>query len=328
MLDHFSSQLILFLWFTVMKWNNELVYDLFHLSFIELVVKAHKVHKKHFPSRDMQISTLLSIKTGACSEDCKYCPQSIYYNTGLEKQRLMQTEDIIKKAVIAKKNGAQRFCMGAAWRSLHNKEVPKIAEIIQQVKSLGLETCMTLGMLTEDQALALKQAGLDYYNHNLDTSENYYKKIITTRTYDNRLQTLRYVQKSGIKVCCGGIIGMGEKSADRIDFLVTLANLNPYPESVPINLLVKVSGTPLYDAPSVDIFDFIKIVAIARIIMPKARVRLSAGRDNMSEEAQALCFMAGANSIFYGEKLLTTKNSEMEKDINLLKKLGFICNVV
>ena len=310
-----------------MKWINEEASNLFNLPFLDLVFQANQVHRENFPVGDIQISTLLSIKTGACPEDCKYCPQSAHYNTSLKKESLMKTGEIVDKAIIAKNNGAQRFCMGAAWRSLHDRDLPQLVETIQQVKSLGLETCITVGMLTQDQAIALKEAGLDYYNHNLDTSEKYYKEIITTRTYEDRLRTLEYVRESGMKVCCGGIIGMGEKSEDRIELLLTLANLNPYPESVPINLLMKVKGTPSYDVADIDSFDFIKTIALARILMPKTRVRLSAGRENMSEEMQALCFMAGANSIFYGEKLLTTKNPDMEKDTALLKKLGLVCSI-
>ncbi|AZL16075.1 biotin synthase BioB [Rickettsiales endosymbiont of Stachyamoeba lipophora] len=305
-----------------MKWTKQQVLKLFELPFLDVMHKAHQVHREHFPKQDIQISTLFSIKTGSCPEDCKYCPQSAHYNTAVKKESLMDINIILEQAKFAKINGAERFCMGAAWRSLHDRDLPQITEIIKQVKLLGLETCLTLGMLTKKQASILNNAGLDYYNHNLDTSENYYKEIITTRTYADRLETLQNVRDAGIKVCCGGIIGMGEKLEDRADLLVTLANLDPYPESVPINLLVKVKGTPLGNSKDIDIFEFIKTIAAARIIMPKARVRLSAGRNNMSEEAQVLCFMAGANSIFYGAKLLTTKNPEMEKDLNLLKKLG------
>ena len=306
------------------KYKKEDVLNLFNLPFLDLIYTAQRIHKENFPENDVQISTLLSIKTGACPEDCKYCSQSAHYNTGLKKEPLMDVDAILEKAILAKNAGSQRFCMGAAWRSLHNKDVPKIVEIIKQVKEkTGLETCMTLGMITKDQALELKEAGLDYYNHNLDTSEEYYKDIITTRSYQDRIDTLDNVASVGLKTCCGGILGMGESEEDRASMLSTIANLEPQPESVPINMLIKIKGTPLGDDhKSIDPIDFVKTIAVARILCPKSRVRLSAGRSNMSDEMQALCFVAGANSIFYGDKLLTTPNPSENEDLELLEKLG------
>jgi biotin synthase len=263
----------------------------------------------------------MSIKTGGCPEDCKYCSQSIRYDTDIKLEKTLPITEIIQQAKEAKRNGATRFCMGAAWRNLSNTNLLKVKEMIQEVKKLGLETCVTLGMLSENQANQLKDAGLDYYNHNLDTSEEYYSKVVTTRSYQDRLNTLKHVRNAGVKVCCGGIIGLGEKPIDRIKLIHVLSNLKEHPESVPINKLVKVEGTPFFDNFKVDEFDFIKIISLSRIAMPKAYVRLSAGRDSMNDQMQALCFFAGANSIFYGEELLTTKNSTITHDQSLLKKL-------
>lgn len=304
------------------NWTNEQTAALFDLPFNDLLWQAHTAHRHYFSPNEVQISTLLSIKTGACPEDCAYCPQSGHYNTGLAKEKLMDLDSVIEKARAAKLTGATRFCMGAAWRSIPKKEMEKVTAIVKEVKSLGLETCMTLGMVTEDQAQALQVAGLDYYNHNIDTSPEYYQKIITTRCFQDRLETLSHVRNAGIKVCCGGIVGLGEARNDRIEFLRVLANFPEHPESVPINRLVPVEGTPLEKQTSLDNIEFIRTIAAARIMMPKSMVRLSAGREVMSDEMQALCFFAGANSIFYGEKLLTTKNPECERDIQLFQKLG------
>ncbi|OGO94362.1 MAG: biotin synthase BioB [Coxiella sp. RIFCSPHIGHO2_12_FULL_42_15] len=303
-------------------WTPSQIAVLFDLPFNDLLWQAHGTHRQYFPANEVQVSTLLSIKTGACPEDCAYCPQSGHYHTGLSKEKLMELNAIVEKAREAKASGATRFCMGAAWRHLPKKEMPKIAEIVKEVKSLGLETCMTLGMLTEEQAQELHAAGLDYYNHNIDTSPEYYEKIITTRCFQDRIDTLAHVRHAGIKVCCGGIVGLGETRMDRIEFLRALANLPEHPESVPINRLVSVQGTPLEKQLPLDNLEFIRTIAVARIIMPKSVVRLSAGREKMSDEMQALCFFAGANSIFYGEKLLTTKNPECERDVQLFQKLG------
>ncbi|OEY65236.1 biotin synthase BioB [Marinobacter sp. X15-166B] len=303
-------------------WTVEETRALFELPFNDLLFKAHSVHRQHFDPNQVQVSTLLSIKTGACPEDCKYCPQSGHYNTGLEKEKLLEIEKVVAEARAAKAKGASRFCMGAAWRSPARKDMPYVVDMVRQVKSLGLETCMTLGMLQEDQARELADAGLDYYNHNLDTSETYYNHIITTRTYQDRLNTLSNVRKAGMKVCCGGIMGMGEDLNDRAGLLVQLANLPHHPESVPVNMLVKVEGTPMADVADLDPFDFIRTIAVARILMPASHVRLSAGRENMNEQMQSLCFFAGANSIFYGEKLLTTANPEADSDRQLFARLG------
>ncbi len=303
-------------------WTLNEARKLLELPFNDLVFRAQSIHRKHFDPNEVQISTLLSIKTGACPEDCKYCPQSGHYNTGLEKEKLLEIEKVVAEARAAKAKGASRFCMGAAWRSPSKKDMPYVLDMVQQVKSLGLETCMTLGMLKEDQAQALADAGLDYYNHNLDTSEKYYSHIITTRTYQDRLDTLGHVRSAGMKVCCGGIVGMGEEEDDRIGLLVQLANLPHHPESVPVNMLVKVKGTPMENVEDLDPFDFIRIVAVARIMMPASYVRLSAGRESMNEQMQALCFLAGANSIFYGEKLLTTANPEADADMQMFHRLG------
>jgi biotin synthase len=298
------------------------VLQLFDLPFNDLLFKSAEVHRKHQPQNEVQISTLLSIKTGSCPENCKYCPQSAHYNTNLEKQSLLNITNIKEAAIDAKQNGASRFCMGAAWRNLNNRDVENICEIIQEVKKIGLETCMTLGMLTAEQSVALKEAGLDYYNHNIDSSPEFYQQIITTRSFNDRLNTLQNVREAGLNVCSGGIVGMGETREDRAKMLLILANLPIPPESVPINMLVKVAGTPLENVADFDHFEFIRTIAVARILMPKSKVRLSAGREQMSEQTQALCFFAGANSIFYGEKLLTTPNPQTQKDRQLFVKLG------
>ena len=295
---------------------------LFALPFNDLIFKAAEIHRKFHDANKVQISTLLSIKTGSCPENCKYCPQSAHYNTGLEKESLMEMSKILEAANAAKEAGASRFCMGAAWRNLHDRDVEKICNIVDEVKKTGLETCMTLGMLTDTQSKKLKAAGLDYYNHNIDTSPEFYSEIITTRTFEDRLNTIKNVRDAGLNVCAGGIVGMGEKLEDRAKMLIILANMPTHPQSVPINMLVRVEGTPLDKIAEFDQFEFIRTIAVARIMMPKSAVRLSAGRENMNEQTQALCFLAGANSIFYGEKLLTTSNPEMERDQNLFKKLG------
>jgi len=289
-------------------WSREEVLALFNQPFNDLLFQAQVTHRQHFNPNEVQLSTLLSIKTGACPEDCKYCPQSARYDTGLEKEKLMAVEQVIEEAKAAKETGATRFCMGAAWRSPKDKDLPYVAEMVREVKALGMETCMTLGMLKEEQAQMLADAGLDYYNHNLDTSPEYYGEIITTRTYEDRLNTLGNVRKAGMKVCAGGIVGMGEGEKDRAGLLMQLANLPQHPESVPINMLVKVAGTPLDQEQDLDTFEFIRTIAVARIMMPESHVRLSAGREEMNDEMQAMAFMAGANSIFYCEKLLTTPN--------------------
>ncbi|WP_088328641.1 biotin synthase BioB [Lacimicrobium sp. SS2-24] len=303
-------------------WNKEQVRELFALPFNDLLFKAQMVHRQHFNPNEVQVSTLLSIKTGACPEDCKYCPQSARYDTGLEKERLMEVEKVLERAREARQAGSTRFCMGAAWRNPKDRDMPYVIEMIKGVKALGLETCMTLGMLSREQAMMLKDAGLDYYNHNLDTSEEFYGEIISTRTYQDRLDTLNNVRSAGMNVCSGGIVGMGESANDRAGLLAQLANLEPQPESVPINMLVKVEGTPLDQVEDLDQFEFIRTIAVARIMMPKSHVRLSAGREAMNEQMQALCFFAGANSIFYGCKLLTTSNPEEDSDVRLFKKLG------
>lgn len=303
-------------------WTAAEIRALFELPFNELIFQAQLVHREHFDPNEVQVSTLLSIKTGACPEDCKYCPQSGHYNTGLDKEKLLEVEKVVAQAREAKEKGASRFCMGAAWRSPMEKDMPYVVEMVKQVKSLGMETCMTLGMLNGEQARELSDAGLDYYNHNLDTSPEFYGDIITTRTYQDRLDTLDHVRNAGMKVCCGGIMGMGEELQDRIGLLLQLANMAHHPESVPINLLVKVKGTPLDQVEELEPFDFIRTIAVARILMPASHVRLSAGREEMNEQMQALCFLAGANSIFYGEKLLTTANPEADKDRALFAKLG------
>lgn len=303
-------------------WQLPEIVALFEQPFNDLLFHAQCVHRQHFDPNAVQISTLLSIKTGACPEDCAYCPQSARYQTGLERERLLPLEDVVKAARLAKANGSSRFCMGAAWRNPTDKNLDKVVEMIAAVRAEGMETCVTLGMLTSPQARRLREAGLDYYNHNLDTSPEFYGEIITTRTYQDRLDTLENVRQAGINVCCGGIIGMGEQETDRAALLMQLANMPNHPESVPINLLVQVEGTPLYGREPLDPFEFVRTVAVARILMPRSYVRLSAGRTNMSDETQALCFLAGANSIFYGDKLLTTDNPETDHDRRLFTKLG------
>jgi len=303
-------------------WSVPEVENLFSLPFNDLVFQAAATHRKYFDPNEVQVSTLLSIKTGACPEDCKYCPQSAHYDTGLKKEPLIDKVEVIAEAKKAKEAGSSRFCMGAAWRSVNNRDLPKLAEIIEGVKELGLETCVTLGMAKKEQLDKLKDAGLDYYNHNIDTSEEYYKEIISTRTFDDRLETLENIRQAGLKTCCGGIVGMGEKISDRAKMLVTLANLPEHPQSVPINMLVKIDGTPLDITADIDHFDFIRTIAVARIVMPQSYVRLSAGREQMNDQMQALCFLAGANSIFYGEKLLTTPNPSENEDKELFARLG------
>jgi biotin synthase len=303
-------------------WTPGEVEALFALPFNELLYRAQTVHRANFDPNEVQISSLLSIKTGACSEDCAYCPQSVRYDTGLPREELMSVEEVLAAARMAKEQGASRFCMGAAWRSPKDRDIERVCEMIEGVKGLGMETCVTLGMLTDAQTHRLKTSGLDFYNHNLDTSEEYYAKIISTRTYQDRLDTLERVRNAGIHVCCGGIVGMGEGDGDRAKLLMALANLPKHPESVPINMLVQVEGTPLAGTARLDPFVFVRTVAVARILMPESRVRLSAGRSDMSDEMQALCFLAGANSIFYGEKLLTTGNPQAERDRHLFERLG------
>jgi biotin synthase len=303
-------------------WQLEEAAALFAMPFNDLIFRAQSLHREYFDPNEVQVSSLLSIKTGSCSEDCAYCPQSAHYDTGLGKEALMPVEDVLQAAQRAKDQGAGRFCMGAAWRSPNDRDIDRVCEMIQGVKSLGLETCVTLGMLTDSQTHSLKQAGLDYYNHNLDTSEDYYSEIITTRTYQDRLDTLERVRSAGLNVCCGGIVGMGEGDQDRAGLLVQLANLPQHPESVPINMLVQVEGTPLGHTAKLDPLVFVRTIAAARIMMPRSRVRLSAGRTDMSDEMQALCFLAGANSIFYGERLLTTDNPVADSDRQLFQRLG------
>jgi len=303
-------------------WKKDEIMALFAMPFNDLLFRAASVHRENFNTNEVQISTLLSIKTGGCAEDCAYCPQSSSADAGVKAEKLMKKEAVLAEAQKAKAAGASRFCMGAAWRSPKDRDVESVAEIIEGVKALGMETCATLGMLDAPQAKRLKEAGLDYYNHNLDTSENFYGEIITTRTYQDRLDTLANVRDAGMSVCCGGIVGMGEGLGDRADLLITLANLPTHPESVPINLLVQVKGTKLAEVTPLDHLEFVRTIAVARIMMPKSFVRLSAGREEMSEETQALCFFSGANSIFYGEKLLTTANPEAEKDRMMFGKLG------
>ncbi len=304
------------------NWHVDEVLALFAMPFNDLIFQAQTVHRQFFDPNEVQVSSLLSIKTGACSEDCGYCPQSARYSTGLKAEKLMCVEDVLAAAQQAKTQGASRFCMGAAWRQPKDKDVEKVVEMVQGVKALGLETCVTLGMLTDEQTAKLKEGGLDYYNHNLDTSEEFYTEVITTRTYQDRLDTLARVREAGINVCCGGIVGMGESDKDRAKLLIELANLPKHPESVPINRLVQVEGTPLSGTDALDPFTFIRMIAVTRIMMPKSRVRLSAGRNDMSDEMQALCFLAGANSIFYGEKLLTTDNPLANQDKVLFERLG------
>lgn len=303
-------------------WRMDEVRDLFELPLFELLYRAHGVHRAHFPRHEVQVSSLLSVKTGACPEDCAYCPQSVRHDTGLPAEALMEVEAVVVRARAARAAGATRFCMGAAWRNPKPKQLAVVAEMVRQVRALGLETCATLGMLDADQARTLREAGLDYYNHNLDTSEAFYPEIISTRSYADRLETLQHVRDAGLKVCCGGILGMGETREDRVALLHTLATLPAHPESVPINQLVRVPGTPLEGAEPLDPFEFIRTIAVARLLMPASHLRLSAGRTDMSEEMQALAFFAGANSVFYGEKLLTTPNPDADGDLALFRRLG------
>lgn len=303
-------------------WSKQEISSLFELPFNDLMFKAQSIHREHFDPNQVQVSTLLSIKTGACPEDCGYCSQSARNNAEVERERLLPLEEVIEQAQLAKDNGASRFCMGAAWRNPTDKNLDKVIDMIIAVKNIGLESCVTLGMLTEPQSARLKQAGLDYYNHNLDTSPEKYADIITTRTFQDRLDTLQHVRDAGINVCSGGIMGMGEDQSDRVSFLQQLVNLPQHPESVPINMLVQVEGTPLYGVDELEPLDFVRTIAVARILMPKSYVRLSAGRTEMSDETQAMCFLAGANSIFYGEKLLTTANPDENHDLQLFNKLG------
>jgi biotin synthase len=303
-------------------WTREEVRALFALPFPELMFRAQSVHRDNFDPRAVQISTLLSIKTGGCPEDCAYCPQSSSYATGVRAEKLMSLDAVLDEARAARAAGASRFCMGAAWRSPKERDVEQVCAMVAGVKALGLESCVTLGMLTAGQARRLKDAGLDFYNHNLDSSPEFYGEIVTTRTYQDRLETLAHVRAAGISVCCGGIVGMGESREDRVGMIATLASLPAHPESVPINMLVRVAGTPLADVGALDPIEFVRTIAVARITMPRSMVRLSAGREDMSEETQALCFLAGANSIFYGPKLLTTPNPARGRDLELLDRLG------
>jgi len=303
-------------------WQREEILSLFDRPFNDLLFEAHSLHRRSFDPNRVQISTLLSIKTGGCPEDCKYCAQSARYDTDLEAEKLLAVKEVVREARKAKAVGATRFCMGAAWRNPKDRDLPHVLEMIREVKAMGLETCATLGMVTAEQATALKEGGLDYYNHNVDTSEEFYSKIITTRTYQDRLDTLANVRAAGMKVCAGGILGMGETRTDRAGMLMTLANLPTHPESVPINLLIRVAGTPFEESETVDPIEFVRTVAVARILMPQSVVRLSAGREHMTDEMQALCFFAGASSIFYGEKLLTAGNPEASADRALFERLG------
>ncbi len=304
------------------RWRVADVVALYDLPFNDLLFRAQQVHREHFDANAVQLSTLLSIKTGGCEEDCAYCPQSSHHDTGLEASKLMDVDAVLDAARVAKSNGATRFCMGAAWRNPKDRHLEPIKDMIRGVKAMGLETCVTLGMLEPHQAHGLAEAGLDYYNHNLDTSPEFYGQIISTRTYQDRLDTLEHVRDAGINVCCGGIVGMGESRRERAGLISQLANMDPYPESVPINNLVQVSGTPLEGAEPLDPFEFVRTIAVARITMPSAMVRLSAGREQMDEALQAMCFLAGANSIFYGDQLLTTSNPQAEADRKLLARLG------
>lgn len=305
-------------------WPLEQVQALFELPFPELLFRAQQVHRENFDPTEVQLSTLLSIKTGGCSEDCAYCSQSVHNDSDLKASKLMPVDEVLLAAQQAKDAGASRFCMGAAWRSPQERHMDTLSDMVKGVKALGMETCMTLGMLDDDQVQTLKDAGLDYYNHNLDTDPEFYGKVITTRTYQDRLDTLERVRDAGIKVCCGGILGMGEDRRNRAGLIAQLANLQPYPESVPINQLVPIEGTPLGHTPALDPIEFIRTIAVARITMPKALVRLSAGREQLGDAAQALAFMAGANSIFYGDRLLTTDNANSNADRDLLQRLGMV----
>ena len=305
------------------NWTQNEILKILNLPLIELILKAQKIHKKYFPKKDVQLASLLSIKTGSCPENCKYCPQSAHYNTGIKKEALISVKEVLKKAKKAKNSGASRFCMGAAWREVKDgSEFNKVIKMVEGIKKIGMESCVTLGMLNQKQANKLAKAGLKAYNHNIDTSPSFYKKIITTRTFQERIDTIKRVRKAGITVCCGGIIGMGEKIKDRAEMLKVLSNFKPHPESVPINALVPSEGTPLANRKKINSIELVKMCATARIVMPKSRVRLSAGRKDLTNEAQILCFMAGANSIFYGDKLLTTGNNDTSADISLLKSAG------
>jgi biotin synthase len=306
----------------IKKWTFTEGIKIFSLPFLELLYTAQTIHREHFNPNEVQVSTLLNIKTGGCSENCSYCSQSVHHNTAVKKEPLMAINDVVSKAKQAKAAGSTRFCMGAAWRSPRDKDLTTVCDMISEIKKLGLETCVTLGMLKQHQAEMLKAAGLDFYNHNIDTSEEYYSQIVTSHTFEDRLNTLEHVHQAGIKVCCGGILGLGETNEDRIKMLVALATLTKPPHSIPINKFIKIPGTKLEDQNPVDPFDFVRIIALTRIMMPKSYIRLSAGRENMSDELQAICFFAGANSIFYGEKLLTANNSTPGQDDQLFKKLG------
>lgn len=305
-------------------WTHSEISQIYNLPFNDLLLRAQLLHRTHFPANYVQISTLLSVKTGACPEDCQYCSQSVRYNTGLKIQKLLPLEEVRLKAKRAKDCGATRFCMAGSWRSPKEKDFLQLLEMVKEVKKMGLETCISAGMLNQDQVNRLEEIGLDYYNHNIDTSEKYYDEVATTRTYQDRLNTVERVRNSNIKVCCGGILGLGEKVNDRFDFLMQLSNMPEHPESVPINLLVKIPGTPMENNQEIDPIDFARTLATARILMPKSFIRLSAGRYTMSDELQALCFFAGANSIHYGEKLLTTPLPDTSQDQALFKKLGLI----
>ena len=304
------------------NWTKEETLVLLQQPFNDLVYTAQQIHRQNFDPNKVQLSTLMNIKTGGCPEDCAYCPQSAHYKAGVKAEKLATIEEVVAQAEEAKNKGATRFCMGAAWREPKDKDIKKVIPMVEAIKGMELETCLTLGMLSSEQAKSLKASGLDYYNHNIDTSPEYYSKIISTRDYEERLVTLEHVRNAGINVCCGGIVGMGENQKDRAGFLLTLANMPNHPESVPINMLVKVEGTPLDNEEEVDPIEFIRIIAAARIMMPKSYIRLSAGRNSMSDEMQALCYLAGSNSIFYGEKLLTTDNPQLIEDRSLLKRLG------
>lgn len=310
------------------RWTMDDVAAIYSQPFNDLLFKAHTIHRQHHQPNTLQMATLLSIKTGACPEDCGYCAQSGHHSTNLEKEKLMDVDDVLVRAREAKEGGATRFCMGAAWRCPPGKVMPELTAMIEGVKALGLETCMTLGMLSPEQACSLKSAGLDYYNHNIDTSPSYYEKVVTTRCFSDRLETLDNVRQAGINVCCGGIVGLGESREDRIEFLLTLANLETPPESVPINRLIPVQGTPLAAAEPVEGIELARTIATARILMPKSAVRLTAGRTEMSDELQALCFFAGANSVFIGEKLLTKANPQRDRDYLLFAKLGLNADAV
>lgn len=309
------------------RWSMEAIREIYEQPFNDLLHKAHTLHREHHPGNRLQFATLLSIKTGACPEDCGYCSQSGHHNTRVEKENLLSVEQVLASAAEAKANGAKRFCMGAAWRCPPAKVMPQLQAMIEGVKNMGLETCMTLGMLDKDQADALKTAGLDYYNHNIDTSPSYYEKVVSTRQFEDRLETLQNVRDAGINVCCGGILGLGETREDRMEFLQTLANLETPPESVPINKLIPVEGTPMAKAEPVDGIELVRTIASARILMPKSAIRLTAGRTSMTDELQALCYFAGANSVFIGDKLLTEENPQWVKDQQLFEKLGLTATV-